>query len=86
MEKNKAEAPTLLRIRYVCFDLTHAPKYVHVFDSLRFLDTHGTGTNTANENVLPRRGLYAGDDACPEGSLCANIPSPILSERVSLLT
>ena len=25
MGKNKAEAPTLPRIRYICFDLTHAP-------------------------------------------------------------
>ena len=25
MGKNKAQAPTLPRIRYMCFDLTHAP-------------------------------------------------------------
>ena len=25
MGENKAQAPTLVRIRYMCFDLTHAP-------------------------------------------------------------
>ena len=50
------------------------------FDSLCFLDTQGKGTNMVHEISCPGVGC-AGNDACPEGSLCANITRLIISAK-----
>ena len=51
-----------------------------VFDSLCCLDTQHNGTNMLHE-IYCSCVRFAGNDACPEGSLCANIMRPILSEK-----
>ena len=50
------------------------------FGSLCFLDIQRKGTNMVHEISCPGVSC-AGNDACPEGSLCANITRLILSEK-----
>ena len=50
------------------------------FGSLCFLDIQRKGTNMVHEISCPGVSC-AGNDACPEGSLCANITRLIMSEK-----
>ena len=65
MGKNNAEAPTLPRIRCMCFDSTHAP-----------VATTARAAATGPVSIIRRSDVWAGLSKTPQAAVCATTIMP----------